>query len=196
MKKRKPITLLLIAAVILFLSLEAVILLNSDKYTPVPSEAVLILGNSLEEGRIPSKITSERLEKGLMLYQNGFCDTIIVSGGKGPSDEIAVADAMQKWLIYKGVPEKNILVENQSANTLENILYAKEIALKYDIEDIILVTSDFHIYRSMLIADKIFDEVTGAASMSNTSLTTFLWYIKEPFSLIKYCIMQERIDSY
>lgn len=171
---------------VLFLCLEFLIVVKSNHYSPAPSDAALILGNALEEGSIPSAITEERLKKGLELYQDGFCNTIIVSGGKGPRDTIAVAEAMKLWLMEQGVPSDHILAENQSKNTKENILFSKILAEQKDLNSIIIITSDFHIYRSMQIAKANFDEITGAAAQSHFSFSTLLWFLREPFSLIKY----------
>lgn len=195
-KYKKMSFLFLLSFLLLFFFLETVIITKSDNYTPIPSDAALVLGNALEDGRTPSAITKNRLQKGLELYHAGFCKTLIVSGGKGPSDEIPVAEAMQQWLLSQGIPKDNILVEDQSKNTYENILFSKALAEENLLESMIIVTSDFHIYRSMLLAKDAFPAVSGAAAKSEPSPSTLLWFLREPFSLLKYYLIPERMDFY
>lgn len=177
---------------VVFTTLETKVIISTDDFTPVKSDAVLILGHSLIDGLIPDTYLTERLEKGLELYNNQLCDYIILSGGQGPTDTIPVAEAMKTWLIERNIPPDVIITETSSKNTYENMRYTKEIIKSYkDINSIIVVTSDFHIYRSVLIANNIFDNVTGSVSKSRMSINTVLLYVKEPFSIIKYYIERE-----
>lgn len=51
-----------------------------------------------------------------------------------------------------------VILEEESRNTLENILYCYEILEKYNINKIYLVTSDFHIFRSFLLTKMIWSQ--------------------------------------
>ena len=65
------------------------------------------------------------------LYLEGFAPLIVFSGGLGnlTSDIWTVPEANQfaNIAIKKGVPEKNILVENKSTNTGENIVFSQKL---------------------------------------------------------------------
>lgn len=70
-------------------------------------------------------------ERAAELYQQGFAPLIIMSGGLGNfTKELwneKEADKFAAIAIQKGVPEKNILIENKSTNTGENILFTQKV---------------------------------------------------------------------
>ena len=155
-------------------------------YEPKVSDAALILGHSLNKNNTPSLWLEQRLQKGLELYEDEYCEKIIVSGGEGPSDNIAVSLAMMEWLKMKGIDEADIIIEDMASSTYENFKYTKEIADGLEIDSIIVVTNDFHIYRAMEIGESFFENISGAHAHANFGIPKILAYIKEPFSLIKY----------
>ncbi|WP_456274984.1 YdcF family protein [Bacillus sp. AK031] len=75
-------------------------------------------------------------EKAIEAYQKNLCRTIIVTGGRSltgvPHQEwkegqATEAEVIITHLVKAGVPSGNIIYENRSSNSLENVLYAKEI---------------------------------------------------------------------
>ena len=62
----------------------------------------------------------------------------------------------------KGVPEKRILMEEQSTNTYTNFQYSKPIIEgHFGRRAILCVTSQFHILRSLRLANKVGLEFYG-----------------------------------
>lgn len=68
------------------------------------------------------------------LYLEGFASLLIFSGGLGnlTSDiwTVPEADQFADIAMKKGVPEKDILVENKSTNTGENITFTQQLLLE------------------------------------------------------------------
>jgi uncharacterized SAM-binding protein YcdF (DUF218 family) len=56
----------------------------------------------------------------------------------------------KRYLIELGVPAEKILLEDRSINTLQNAKYSREICLKHDFKNPIVVTSAYHLKRSVL----------------------------------------------
>ena len=54
---------------------------------------------------------------------------------------------MKQYLLNKGVPEKQILLENRATRTKENIVNSQKLL---SFKRLVIVTSDFHMYRSQL----------------------------------------------
>jgi uncharacterized SAM-binding protein YcdF (DUF218 family) len=52
--------------------------------------------------------------------------------------------------VSKGVPEEDIVVEEQSRSTLENAVMAKPILDAHGVKDVAVVTNKFHVDRSRL----------------------------------------------
>lgn len=91
------------------------------KHTPVDSDCILALGS--HDMRVAER-TAE-------LYLQGLAPLIIMSGGLGNfTKEMWTekeADKFARIAVEMGVPEKDILVENQSTNTGENIVFTQKL---------------------------------------------------------------------
>lgn len=77
--------------------------------------------------RLSGTTTEKRLISGLQIWRCGGYDMIIVSGGVYLPPEIQKTPSgrlMKKWLVRKGVPASNIIAEEYSRDTYENISYS------------------------------------------------------------------------
>lgn len=80
----------------------------------------------------------ELSDKAAILFKNGYCEYILVTGGlaKSPKtyDKIFKNTTEAEWhrnrLIKLGIPEERILIESKSTNSLENVVFSKKIILK------------------------------------------------------------------
>ena len=102
-----------------------------------------------------------RADKGIELYRKQIVRRLIVSGGIGflNTDRIVPeADKMQQYLLERGIPEEDIIVERFSRNTVENIQNSLQILnSRYDnVEKMrfALITSDFHVRRCLGLFEK------------------------------------------
>ena len=75
---------------------------------------------------------------------------ILLSGGQVYSDTGAEAKIARKILKSLGVEDENIIVETRSINTTQNAKFSAEILNKKNLHKPILVTSAFHMTRSVL----------------------------------------------
>lgn len=122
-------------------------------------EYVIIHGCGLINGDQVSPLLASRLDKAIATYNIAKTKPIMIpSGGRGNDELLSEADAMANYLIEHGIPEEHIIREDQSTTTLENIANCKKIidsrggTKRYRIA---LVSSNYHIYRCLLYADKI-----------------------------------------
>lgn len=117
---------------------------------------IIIHGAGLLDGdRIP-KLLSNRIDKAIEVYKKDDTPTkIIPSGGQGPDESISEAEAMKRYLVEKGIPEKDILLEDKSTTTYENISFSKNIIEQDGMgSGVALVTSNYHVYRALRYARK------------------------------------------
>lgn len=112
-----------------------------------------------------------RVDEGIRLYEDGLINRILVSGGVGflnTDRKVPEAYKMRRYLIDQGIPSKDIIVEDRSRNTVENIENALELLNdEYDIRKlkIALISSDFHIRRCLgLFAHELGQKETLFAS--------------------------------
>lgn len=108
-------------------------------------------------------ILYKRVDEAYMLYKKGIVKKIYLSGGIGISSNYkdeSEALVMKRYLLSKGIPSEDLVVEGQSKITNENMEYVmRKINNKYDKKlDIILITSDFHMKRSLGILNKLNDK--------------------------------------
>ena len=109
---------------------------------------MIILGAQTKNGK-PSTMLKNRLDKGIEYrLQNNFEGDIIVCG-KSPESDI-----MKNYLVQNGVTEDQVILENLSTDTEENIYYASKIIEENTLsQDVIIVTDGFHQLRSYIIGN-------------------------------------------
>lgn len=111
---------------------------------------IIVLGSGLFGDKVPP-LLAQRLDKGIQLYEKFHKKpTIIVSGGHGTDELLAEADAMAQYLLAKGIPPEEILIENQSRTTFENLTFSKAIMEQRQTSSYyaLVVTNSFHALRA------------------------------------------------
>jgi len=103
---------------------------------------------------------SDPIEKVFELYRNKLVSKILVSGGKNKVTGEKEASMMRDRLIKLGVEKENILIEEESTNSLENVLFSKiiienKIGFK-NIKKIIAVVKHYHSRRALMTLKKHF----------------------------------------
>ena len=127
---------------------------------------VIIHGAGLLDGQRVSKLLRDRLDKAIEVYRKDPTPPkLIPSGGQGSDETISEAEAMKSYLLEQGIPENDIILEDASKTTYENLLNSKKImdiieGRKYTA----LVTSNYHVYRALRYCRKIGLVCTGIGS--------------------------------
>jgi len=103
---------------------------------------------------------ADRITHALQLYQEGKIKKILITGGQGlnPVNPQSEAEVLKRFLLMTGVPETDVMIEDQSKNTRENALFTKKFLEEKGIDtnqEFILVTSAFHMKRSKGCFDKV-----------------------------------------
>ena len=107
--------------------------------------------------RIDFSASGDRLFQTLPLYYNGRVKKILITGGSGSINNPNHREAfyIKKYLINIHVPDTSIIIENNSRNTYENSLFSKQLLDSLHFHgSILLVTSSFHMRRSLAIFKK------------------------------------------
>ncbi len=97
----------------------------------------------------PSRLMLERIVTAVRL-QKRLHTPIIVSGGAYFDQKIPEAEIFKRFLVDLGVPVSKIYLEPKSRDTIENARYTQAICAELDFRDPILVTSSYHMKRSLL----------------------------------------------
>ncbi len=134
---------------------------NSHHYSGTV-DGILILGGatspllSREYELISLGESAERLYEAIILMKKNKNAKVIFSGGSGIINRPDLGHSQVAKSFYKkiGIEIDQIIFEDQSRNTYENIIYSKKIANPKINENWLLITSASHMKRALLIADK------------------------------------------
>ena len=122
-------------------------------------DCAIILGAGIW-GDKPSPMLEDRLLEGIKLYKDGIVDKILATGDHGQNgyDEVSV---MKKYIMEQGVPSEDIFMDHAGFSTYESMYRAKAV---FDVENAIVVTQEYHLYRAIYIANQLGLNVLGAPS--------------------------------
>lgn len=116
---------------------------------------LIVLGAGLK-GDIPSEVLKYRLNKAVKYFKENPNTIFIVSGGQGKDELISEAEAMEIYLSERGIPIKNIIKEDKSTSTYENLKFSDKIIKEKEITgDIAVMSNSFHMYRVKMISKKL-----------------------------------------
>lgn len=166
-----------------FVIIELLVTVNLRAKPYVDCEYLIILGCRVK-GTEVSKSLKARLDAALAYIEGNENVTIIVSGGQGRGEEISEAQAMKEYLVAHGIAQTQILMEDKSADTSENIRFSAEY-IGNAAAKIGVVSNDFHLFRAKyLVWAQGFSNVCGIAAPTDRVL--FLNYmIREYFGVLK-----------
>ncbi|WP_291741098.1 YdcF family protein, partial [Limnobacter sp. UBA1615] len=137
------------------------LVMEANRPLPPNVDAIVVLGGGLE-GRydgvraLPDlNDAGDRVWQGARLYKQGVAPRMVLSGGLFQADPRKEAEApgMKMFMLDMGVPENALVIEGNSRTTFENALRTREL-LGEDSSNIALVTSAFHMGRSVLWFEK------------------------------------------
>ncbi|MFT8323546.1 MAG: YdcF family protein [Bacillus sp. (in: firmicutes)] len=151
MKKFFYLLLLLVIIVLIFSSYYYIqIKKTAAKKPPEDIPYIIVLGAKVN-GETLSKALRFRADKAFDYWEKNQHSKIVVTGGQGKGEAITEASALKNYFLEKGVKEENILLEDTSTTTYENIQFSKKL---YDINEAVIVSNDFHLFRAVTIARK------------------------------------------
>ena len=122
-------------------------------------DCIIVLGGGIR-GDKPSPILKDRLDKAIELYKLGLAPKIIMSGdhGKEKHDEVNV---MKNYAIENGVPSSDIFMDHAGFSTYDTMYRARDV---FGIKKAIIVTQEYHMIRSLYIANKLGLKVYGVSA--------------------------------
>lgn len=160
-------TFLCIGAIglIIFLNVEGLILSGFFQAGEENLDYVIVLGAQMKASG-PSMILKARLDEAIRYLEENPETKVIVSGGQGSDEPISEAEGMKTYLMKNGIEEERIFTEDKSVNTNQNLKFSAEY-INIEEEHVGIVTSNFHIYRSVKLAEKLgYENVCGIAADS------------------------------
>lgn len=194
-----------------FLSVEAVIFSAGRKEPNPDAEYVIILGAQVR-GEVPTLVLNARIKAAAEYLTEHPNAIAVASGGKGSGENISEAEAIKRGLMRLGISEERILLEDASTSTAENLRFSANVIQQYEAstggagfegntangnpggekiyfvpEDVVLVTSDFHVFRGVKLAKNLgYKQISGLGATDFFAVTV-QYYVREFFAVIAEC---------
>lgn len=148
----------------------------------------IVLGAAVWAGGVPSPTLRRRAAHAAGLWHCGDVSGIVASGGVGknpPSEAQAIVDICQGL----GVAATDLILEDQSHTTEENLLFSSRKLHERGARSAIIVTDTYHAPRALLVARRVGLQARASCpAQRGTSLyrlgkswlreiPAFLWYL-------------------
>jgi len=131
---------------------------------------IIILGSKINKDGTLTPLLKGRVDKAIEFGRKQYEETrkkikYIPSGGKGKDEVIAEAKAIKNYLVENGINEKDIIIEDKSTSTIQNMKYSKDKIDKINKDaNISFSTTNYHVFRSGVIANNQGIECEGIGS--------------------------------
>lgn len=146
-------------------------IIREARLQPKPgADYMIVLGARVRGDRL-SPLLQYRLDQALRYLSENQDTVVVVSGGKGPGENLPEAEAMQKYLLDHGVAGERILTEAESVNTDQNIRNSIQVIREHERngtdrtaqKHLVLISNGFHLFRATRILRKQLQD-TAASS--------------------------------
>ena len=134
-------------------------IITPDQAMELNPDCILILGARVWDTG-PGPMLADRLLQGIELYKAGVSDRLLVSGDHG-TIEYDEVNARKNYAIEHGVPSEHIFMDHAGFSTYDSMYRARDV---FQVKKVIIVTQEFHLYRSLYIANKLGLDAYGVAS--------------------------------
>jgi vancomycin permeability regulator SanA len=155
--------------------------LETEESTFEAADCIMVLGCKVQpDGRL-SHMLEDRLKRGVALYKAGAAPKLLMSGDHGQVEYNEVA-AMRQYAIDQGVPSEDIFMDHAGFSTYESLYRARDV---FQVDRIIIVTQEYHLYRALHIAKSLGLESWGVSSDYRSYSGQFARDVREVLARVK-----------
>jgi len=197
---RIAVIIIVCLGIALILVLETLMLSAAYSKPEEDADLVIVLGCGIfPDGNLTLSLKN-RLDAAYDFLNENPAANCIVSGGQGEKEPVPEAVAMQRYLISRGIDESRVFVEAQSTSTEENLMYSLKIIEKHCLSKrIAIVTSDYHIFRASILADRLGLDVADGISSPTPWRIWLSCQIRECMAIVKTIVfpaLDIRVDRF
>lgn len=145
--------------------------IKAAKHNPTyDKDFAIILGAKVRDDGKLTPLLRGRVDKAIEFAKNQYKKTkkkiiYIPSGGRGSDETISEAKAIKNYLLEQGIEEDQIIIEDKSTNTYQNMKFSKEKINQINKDGkVIFVTTNYHVFRSGVIANEQGIDCEGTGS--------------------------------
>lgn len=132
-----------------------------DGTAAFPVDCAVVFGAAVYGSSLPGPAIVRRVGAAAELYREGSVKRIILSGGKGAGNRQSEAQVMLTQAVAQGIAREDIVLEQESHSTWENLLYSRP--LTEGCLSTVGVSDRYHLARIELLARRQgWDDLTTA----------------------------------
>ena len=192
--RRRPLWLqillgLILAGALAFAVLLGVVLSGAHSSVSGDPQVMIVLGCQVKPWG-PSVLLQDRLDTALAYLQDHPDMTVVACGGQGADEPESEARAIAGYLTENSVSKRNILLDEDSHNTHQNLENAAKLLSEENMDpaqtQVVVVSNGFHLTRARMLAQRCgFDEVSTLAAPESHLPSRLKMYLREPLALVK-----------
>lgn len=168
-----------------------------DGNATFPADCAIVFGAAVhgvpdpEEGTLrvlPGPGIRRRIETAAALYRQGRVSKVFLTGGTGEGMPASEASVMRDEAIRRGIRASDIVIEDQSHSTMENIQFIRPLIA--DCQKVIAISDSYHLARIELLAGfEGLDLETYPASGRTNVLFTIRSVIREAVATLALTVL-------
>ena len=192
--RRRPLWLqvllgLILAGVLAFAVLLGVVLSGAHSSVSGDPQVMIVLGCQVKPWG-PSVLLQDRLDTALAYLQDHPDMTVVACGGQGADEPESEAQAIADYLTENGVSKRQILMDEDSHNTHQNLENAAKLLAEEHLDpaqtQVVVVSNGFHLTRARMLAQRCgVDEASTLAAPESHLPSRLKMYLREPLALVK-----------
>ena len=94
---------------------------------------------------------------------------------------------MFMYLVARGVPPANILMEDKSTSTYENLRFANELFVLQE-KPVVIISNDFHLFRAVQTARRVGYEDVRHIGAHTTWYSVPVNYLREVLAVLNFWV--------
>ncbi|MFC3886103.1 YdcF family protein [Bacillus songklensis] len=159
---------------------------TANESPPKGADYLIVLGAKVN-GSDMSLSLYNRVEAALRYLNVNPKTKVIVTGGKGPGEDIAEAKTAETYFLNNGIPSSRILKEDKSTSTFENFLYTKKLISPQ--ARVVIVSNDFHLFRAKMVASRLGYSNAHTLAAATPNAVKIQTYTREYAAILKSFII-------
>lgn len=187
---QRVLSCILLLGLISFIGIEILIFESQKSDNNVQADYAIILGAGIQ-GEKPSVTLRRRLDRGVEYLNANPNAKVVTSGGFGEGTTVSEAEVMKRYFIMQGINESRIIKEEPSTTTDENLKFTKQLLTRLtgrEVQDILIITSDYHMCRAKYIASRYYSKAYGISSETPTTVRVN-YAVREYVAVLKMMVL-------
>lgn len=163
-------------------------IITEEETENLDKDCVLALGAQVLPDGTPCHQLYDRVQIASQIFNNGAGEKLLLSGDARVPEEYDEITAMKEVAYEYGVEEKDILSDGAGLNTYTSMENLEE---NFNFSSCVIVTQEYHIYRSVYIARKMGLDAYGVCSDPRGYATIVYNEARETLARVKAFYMIE-----